>query len=75
MKHTRMAENFGKADKIMEQLKLNKIDRERIIKEIQKLNNKQRNNIYELANLNNKELLKRLKELQQINLNNKQCKQ
>ena len=39
------------------------MDRERVIEEIQKINCKQRNNIYELANLDNKELLERLNEL------------
>ena len=58
--------NRTKKDKQIE------IDREKIIKQIQKINCNQKNNITELANLNNKELLKRLKELQQINLNNKQ---
>ena len=39
------------------------IDRERVIEEIQDINADQRNNIYELAILDNKELLERLKEL------------
>jgi hypothetical protein len=39
------------------------MDRERIIEEIQDINANQRNNIYELAILDNKELLERLKEL------------
>ena len=39
------------------------MDRERIINEIQTINSNQRNNIYELAILDNKELLDRLNEL------------
>tara|TARA_R110000765_G_scaffold365967_1_gene456116 strand:- start:10 stop:150 length:141 start_codon:yes stop_codon:yes gene_type:complete len=39
------------------------MDRERIINEIQKINCKQRNNIYELAILNKRELKERLTEL------------
>jgi hypothetical protein len=39
------------------------MDRERLINEIQKINCNQRNNIYELATLSDKELLERLKEL------------
>jgi hypothetical protein len=41
------------------------MDRERVIEEIQKINCNQRNNIYELAILDNKELLERLKELRE----------
>jgi len=37
-----------------------------MIKEIQKINCNQRNNIHELAILNNKELLNRLKELRKF---------
>ena len=39
------------------------MDRERVIEEIQKINCNQRNNIFELAVLDNKELLERLDEL------------
>ena len=39
------------------------MDRERVIEEIQKINSNQRNNIYELAILDNEELLNRLNEL------------
>ena len=39
------------------------MDRERVIEKIQKINCNQRNNIYELAILDNKELLDRLNEL------------
>ena len=39
------------------------MDRERTINEIQKINCNQRNNIYELAILNNRELKERLTEL------------
>ena len=39
------------------------MDRERVIEEIQKINSNQRNNIYELAILDNKELSERLNEL------------
>ena len=39
------------------------MDRERVIEEIQKINCNQRNNIYELAILDDKELLERLNEL------------
>ena len=42
------------------------MDRERVIEEIQKINCNQRNNIYELAILDNKELLDRLDELRKI---------
>mgnify|MGYP003662173938 CR=1 FL=1 len=49
--------NTTKKDKQVE------IDREKIIQQIQKINCNQKNNITELANLNDKELFKRLKEL------------
>tara|TARA_B110000483_G_C17817277_1_gene397525 strand:- start:58 stop:345 length:288 start_codon:yes stop_codon:yes gene_type:complete len=39
------------------------LDRERVIEEIQKINCYQRNNIFELAILDNKELSERLNEL------------
>ena len=39
------------------------MNREETIKQIQKINSNQRNNIYELAILNDKELIERLKEL------------
>jgi len=39
------------------------MDRERVIEEIQDINCNQRNNIYELAILDNKELSERLNEL------------
>ena len=39
------------------------MDRERVIEDIQKINCNQRNNIFELAILDNKELLERLDEL------------
>tara|TARA_R110001592_G_scaffold10350_2_gene53827 strand:+ start:171 stop:470 length:300 start_codon:yes stop_codon:yes gene_type:complete len=39
------------------------MDRERVIEEIQKINCNQRNNIFELAILDNKELSERLNEL------------
>ena len=39
------------------------MDRERVIEEIQEINCNQRNNIYELAILDNKELRNRLNEL------------
>jgi hypothetical protein len=43
------------------------MDRERVIEEIQKINCNQRNNIFELAILDNKELLERLDELNNKN--------
>ena len=43
--------------------KISPIDRERVINEIQKINDKGRNNIRELANLDDNELSERLEEL------------
>ena len=49
--------------KIDKETKEELLERERVIEEIQKINCNQRNNIYELAILDNKELLERLNEL------------
>ena len=60
---------FNKSQKLAREVneeaekELNIIDRERIIEKIQKINYNQRNNIHELAILDNKELLERLNEL------------
>mgnify|MGYP003146470658 FL=1 len=43
--------------------KISPIDRERVINEIQKINDKGRNNIRELVNLTDNELSERLEEL------------
>ena len=62
-------EGFNKSQKLAREVneeaekELNIIDRERIIEKIQKINCNQRNNIHELAILDNKELLERLNEL------------
>ena len=67
MRKTEYQEIIDKIHFYMENPHLNPldkfIDRERVINEIQKINDKGRNNIRELANLDDNELSERLEEL------------